>query len=385
MTTLEAAPPDAGLTFRVTVARDAGFTLDVELDVRAGEVVALLGPNGAGKSTALHAVAGLVRPRAGTVVLDGRVLTDAASALHVPVERRRCGVLFQDHLLFPHLTATDNVAFGPLAQGADRRTARREAAAWLALLGVGDLGPSRPGKLSGGQAQRVALARALAGRPRALLLDEPFAALDAATRSDVRAVVAARTARFGGPVLLVTHDPGDALALADRVVVLERGRAVQSGPPAAVLRDPATEYVARLAGLNLYQGALTDRVVHLDQGGLLRVDAEPDGSGGGVPGRGHAGSRVRVVVPPRAVRLATDAPPPGADVTIWVGTVEAVEPAGEHLRVRVGGRPPVLAEMPLHDVPDGMRLGAQVWVAVPSAAARVLVPETSQETAAARE
>jgi molybdate transport system ATP-binding protein len=247
--------PVGGLAARVVVER-AAFRLDVDLRVPAGSVAAVVGPNGAGKSTLLRALAGLVPIAAGRVALDGRVLEEAGAgpAVRIPAEGRGAGVVFQDHLLFPHLTALANVAFGLRARGVPRADADDRAHALLDRLGIAHLGDRRPARLSGGQSQRVALARALVLEPPLLLLDEPMAALDAGTRLDVRDLLAEELRRFGGAAVLVTHDPVDALALADRIHVLEGGRVVQEGAPAEVAARPATAYVARLVGMNRIAG-----------------------------------------------------------------------------------------------------------------------------------
>ncbi len=205
------------------VVRRAGFALDLALSVEPGETVVLLGANGAGKTTFLHAVAGLVELAAGHVRLGPQVLADAGTGVHVPAEGRRCGLVHQQHVLFPHLTALENAAFGLRARGVPRREARHRAAGWLDRLGVGQHGGCSAARLSGGQAQRVALARTLAVEPELLLLDEPFAALDEASKPRVRDLL--RDEVLGGerPVVLVTHDPADARALADRVVRLAVG------------------------------------------------------------------------------------------------------------------------------------------------------------------
>ena len=253
--------------------------LHLQLDLRVddGEVVALLGPNGAGKTTALRAIAGLRPLDAGRIELDGRVLDEPAAGTFVPPEQRSVGVVFQDHLLFPHLTALENVAFGLRARGVRRREARAAAQAWLDRMGLADVAGARPRTLSGGEAQRVALARALAVEPRLLLLDEPLAALDAGTRVRVRADLRRHLAAFPGGRLLVTHDPLDAIVLADRLVILERGRVTQTGTPAEVTARPASRYVAQLVGINLLFGtAAGERTVRLDTGGELTLaDALP--------------------------------------------------------------------------------------------------------------
>ncbi|MEU3934258.1 ABC transporter ATP-binding protein, partial [Streptomyces sp. NPDC029044] len=246
-THLATGPSTDGLDARLVVDR-GGFRLDVALTVAPGEVVALLGPNGAGKTTALRALAGLTPLSGGHLRLDGTELD------RTPPEARPVGVVFQDYLLFPHLTALDNVAFGPRCQGASKAEARAQAAEWLQRLGLAAHGGAKPRRLSGGQAQRVALARALATRPRLLLLDEPLAALDARTRLEVRARLRRHLAEFEAVAVLVTHDPLDAMVLADRLVVVEHGRVVQEGTPADIARHPRTDYIARLVGLNLYRG-----------------------------------------------------------------------------------------------------------------------------------
>ncbi|SFJ94932.1 ATP-binding cassette domain-containing protein [Cellulomonas sp. KH9] len=222
------------------------LTLDVALRVPPGAVLAVMGPNGSGKSTLLEAVAGLVPLTAGHVRLGDEVLADAAAGHHRPPARRGLGVALQDGALFGHLSARENVAFGPRAQGVRAAAARAAADALLADVGLAEHARTRADRLSGGQARRVAVARAVAARPRALLLDEPFAALDAGTRHGVHGVVR-RAVAAGVPALLVTHDLRDALELADALLVLEAGRAVQQGTPAEVAAAPATAYVRRVA------------------------------------------------------------------------------------------------------------------------------------------
>ena len=208
----------------------------------------MLGPNGAGKSTLLSAVAGLTPVSAGRIQLDGRSLDDADSGTFVEAAQRPVGFVFQDYRLFPHLSVLDNVAFSPRARGLGRRAGPRcrRRTGW-----TGWASPTsarrRPADLSGGQAQRVALARALAGDPALLLLDEPLSALDARTRLDVQTELKRHLVDFAGPCLLVTHDPLEALVLADRLLVLEHGRVVQEGTPAAG-RPPPGHRVRRPAG-----------------------------------------------------------------------------------------------------------------------------------------
>ena len=327
------------------------FRLDVRLEVAAGEVVALLGPNGAGKSTVLACLAGLLPVDAGLVRLDDDVHDDPRTGTFVPPQRRSAGVVFQDYLLFPHLSALDNVAFGLRTAGRSRREARREAATWLERMRLVGLGSDRPAALSGGQAQRVALARALAPAPRLLLLDEPLAALDAGARGLVRTELRRHLREYAGCTLLVTHDPLDAMVLADRVVVVEQGRVVQTGPPAQVARAPRTDYVAGLVGLNLYRGVARDGRAVLDAGGELQAAGAPDGP-------------VLLTFPPSAVSLHR-VRPQGSARNAWPGRVSGVEHHGASVRVAVDARPPVLADVTTAAVAElDLVPGQDVWASV---------------------
>ncbi|MDH2414950.1 ATP-binding cassette domain-containing protein [Nocardioides sp. CER19] len=311
---------EASLRYDATVAdRDVA----VRLRVAEGETVALLGPNGAGKSTVLGVIAGLVTPTTGQVSLAGRDLAG------VPPHRREVALLAQEPLLFPHLTALENVAFGPRSHGVGRQEARALAREWLDRVGVGDLGSRRPRQLSGGQAQRVAVARALAARPRLLLLDEPMAALDVdvapALRHLLRTVLADRTA------VVVTHDALDALLLADRVVVVEGGRVVEEGPTADVLRRPRSNFAARIAGLNLVAGRWNGEAV--TQGDVAVRGLPSDDP----PGQGE---QAVAVFSPTAVSVFRE-PPGGSPRNALPATVTELEPLGDRFRVRaVAGRAP---------------------------------------------
>ncbi|CAA9303099.1 MAG: Molybdenum ABC transporter ATP-binding protein ModC [uncultured Friedmanniella sp.] len=344
----------SGLAARLVVVRPA-FRLDVELDVAAGEVVALVGPNGAGKSTALRALAGLLALQEGRVELDGRLLADAATALHRPAHERGVGVVFQDYLLFPHLSVLDNVAFGLTARGHPRPAARAVAGRWLARVELTALAAARPRTLSGGQAQRVALARALAPEPGLLLLDEPLAALDARTRLLVRGELRRHLQAFGGAAVVVTHDPVDAAVLADRLVVVEDGKVVQTGTPADVAARPRTDYVARLVGLNLLAGEGDGAVVRLPGGGRVHAAGTVDGP-------------ARAAFRPATVALFTRRPE-GSPRNVWRGRVAGLEPHGAGVRVEVAGAPDggssILAEVTAAAVAElDLRPGSPVWAAV---------------------
>ena len=325
--------------------------LEVELVVATGELVVLLGPNGAGKTILLRALAGLVALERGRVVLDDQVLDDVAAGTHLPTERRPVGFVFQDYLLFPHLSALENVAFGLRARGLAKAEARKRASGWLEWVGLAEHAGSRPRTLSGGQAQRVALARAMVSDPRLLLLDEPLAALDAATRTEVRRDLRRHLASFDGTRLLVTHDPLEAMALADRLVVLEGGRVTQTGSPAEVSGRPRSRYVAELVGVNLYRGHADGSAVELEGGGRLVV------------ADGHRG-QVFAAVHPRAVALHRHRPE-GTPRNSWPGTADALEVIGDRVRVRMTGSVPIVAEVTPAAASE-LRLadGGPVWATV---------------------
>lgn len=342
----------------VTVSLDASVRtevgdlgLDVELSVGTGELAVLLGPNGAGKTSLLRALAGLLRLSSGEVALDGEVLESARERVRVPTERRPIGFVFQDYLLFPHMTVLENVAFGLRARGASRTAGRRHASEWLERMGLARYAGVRPHELSGGQAQRVALARALVVRPRLLLLDEPLAALDAGTRVEMRRELVRELKGFEGTRLLVTHDPVEAMTLGDRLVVMEDGRVVQSGAPRDLRERPRSEYVAGLVGLNLFRGRAAGGTVTLD-GGVELV--APDARSGAVYAAVH----------PRAVALYR-ARPEGTPRNVWPGTVANLDHEGDRVRVVVSGPVGVVSEV-TRAAASELRLapGDSIWVSI---------------------
>jgi molybdate transport system ATP-binding protein len=332
----------------------------VELTVEPGQVAALLGPNGAGKTTVLHALAGLLTLDEGRVVLDGQVLEDTASRVRQPAERRPVGMVFQDYLLFPHLSVLENVAFGLRARGMRRGAARRAAQGWLERLGLPEAGRARPRTLSGGQQQRVALARALATDPRMLLLDEPLAALDISIRAEVRRDLRRHLRAFPGVNLLVTHDPLEAIALADRLIVIERGRIVQAGTPAEVTERPRSAYVADLVGVNLLRGTAVGEAIALADGGRLEVA----GAGAG---------EVFAVIPPRSVSLWRSRPE-GSPRNVWRGRAAGLDLLGDRVRVRVDApsRPSLVAEVTPAAVAElALAEGSEVWLSLKATEVRV--------------
>lgn len=315
----------SGLRLKAQVAaRD----LELEVNVERGAVLAVLGPNGAGKSTLLSLVAGLLRPDAGRIELNGRVLTDTTKGIAVPPHRREVALLSQQPLLFPHLSAAQNVAFGPRSAGVGRRAAQAEALRWLDAVGARDLADRRPHQLSGGQAQRVAVARALAAAPELLLLDEPMAALDVGAAPAVRALLR-RILRTGDrTAVLVTHDLLDALALADRVVVVEGGRVVEEGAAHQVLAHPRGVFAARLAGVNLIAGQATAEGLRTDAGPVYGVP-DPDCV---------AGEAAVAVFAPTAVAVFR-VEPEGSPRNVFRVTVSEMEARGRVVRIKAADHP----------------------------------------------
>jgi len=328
-----------------------GFTLDVELTVQTGEVVAVLGPNGAGKSTLLAALAGLAPLARGRIELEGRVLDDPGRGVYVPPQHRPIGVVFQEYLLFPHLSALDNVAFGLRCRGATWATARRQAGDWLRRVGLTDHTRARPAQLSGGQAQRVALARALAIQPALLLLDEPLAALDVRTRAETRRALRQRLAEFDGVKLVVTHDALEAITLAERLIVIEHGRVVQSGSPAEVTARPRSAWIADLVGVNLFRGRAAGGRIALENAATLVAPGAADGD-------------VFAVVHPRAVALYRTAPE-GTPRNVWRARIDGIDHDGSRVRVRTVGPLAMVAEVTPAAVTElALDEGGEVWVSV---------------------
>jgi molybdate transport system ATP-binding protein len=363
----------ADLTLLVEAAvRRGEFTLTLDLTVPPGQVLGVLGPNGSGKTTLLRVLAGLAPVAAGRITLGGTVLDDAAAGTFTQAAQRPVGYVFQDYRLFPHLTVTENVAFAPRARGRGRAAGRAAAHEWLARLGIADLGGRKPAQLSGGQAQRVALARALAGQPELLLLDEPMSALDARTRLEVQAELRQHLADFPGPCLLVTHDPLEALVLADRLLVLEDGKVVQDGPPERVARQPATEYVARLVGLNLYSGNLASAagepaIVSVDGGGAFTVPGAP----GGEPATGP----VLVAVRPSAIVVGTEPPHGTSARNVWPAQVAGLTLLADRVRLDLRGEPDALVDVTAAAVAElSLGPGSRVWLSVKATDLQVYRP-----------
>jgi molybdate transport system ATP-binding protein len=354
------------VTLTVDVAARRGeFEVRAAFEAQAGETVALLGPNGSGKTTLVLAIAGLLPPDEGSIALGGEVLDGGGG--HVPPERRPIGVVFQDLLLFPHLSAVENVAFGLRARGTDAAEARTRARGTLERFGLGERADARPRNLSGGEAQRVALARALIGEPRLLLLDEPLSALDVGTRVRVRELLREQLRGFPGVRVVVTHDPVEASALADRLVVLEGGRVTQIGSPEEIRTAPRSRYAADFVGVNAFQGHL-ERLA--DGAGRLVVG---DGAEVVVPwSEAFGGGDVIALLRPADVTLSLQAPT-GSARNVFDGPVSWIAVDGELARIRIASAPPLVAEVTLGSVDRlGIREGVRVWASFKAVEVRVL-------------
>lgn len=339
------------LVARMGVTRSATFRLEIDLVIEPGSTVALLGPNGSGKTTAVQSLAGLLAIDEGRITLGATVLDDPDEGVFVPPEERRVGVVFQDYLLFPHLSVLENIAFGPRSHRRPRNQALAVAHVWAQRMGLDQVKSKRPGDLSGGQAQRVALGRALATDPELLLLDEPLAALDVTTRVELRRSLTDHLAGFEGPRLLITHDPIEAFLLADQVYVIEGGRVTQSGTPDEIRLRPRTNYAADLAGSNLIAGEATDGMVGVGNHVVHVADHEVTGP-------------VLLTIPPTAISIHLQRPE-GSPRNSWPTRVGRVEPRGDRVRLQVSDPLPLAVEV-TRDAAEALALqpGLDVWVAV---------------------
>ncbi|MCR0981489.1 molybdenum ABC transporter ATP-binding protein [Roseomonas populi] len=352
--------------------RFPGFALDAAFASPTPGVTAVFGPSGCGKSTLLAAVAGLLRPEAGRVALDGTVLLDTAAGVDTPAERRRCGVVFQDSRLFPHLSVDTNLRYGLRRAPRDANGAGFEEV--VDLLGVAHLLSRRPAALSGGERQRVALGRALLSRPRLLLMDEPLAALDAPRRAEVLPFLARVRDRFRAPILYVTHALDEVDRLADHLVLMEAGRVLAAGPAEAL----STRADLPLLAARRDAGALLSCAVleHHPARGLTHL-----GFPGGellVPLREDApGVRLRVRVRARDVSIATEEPRGLSVQNVLPAMLESLSPAAPHeamLRLRVG-EATLLARVTEDAVARlALRPGQRLWALVKSAAFAATTP-----------
>lgn len=340
-----------GLHAVVQVRRGQSFHLDLSLAITPGKTVALLGPNGSGKSTAVATLAGLLALDHGRISLGGKTLDDPDRNVFVPPEGRRVGVMFQDYLLFPHMSVMENIAFGLRNRQRNRKQTLAKAGEWIDRLGLQGLSARRPATLSGGQAQRVALARALVIEPDLLLLDEPLSALDVTTRIELRRTLGEHLASFRGPRLLITHDPTEAFLLADEIHVIEQGRITQAGTADDIRLRPRTAYVADLAGSNLFRGVAQGGVI--ETGGHLLHIADHSVSG-----------PVLATIRPAAITVHLREPE-GSPRNSWKTSIDLIEHLGDRVRLRTDAPLPLTAEITeLATRALELTEGARVWVSI---------------------
>jgi molybdopterin-binding protein len=345
---------------RTTLGR---LELDLAVEARAGECVALAGPSGAGKTSVLRTAAGLLRPDRGVVACGERAWLDTGRGIDVPPEHRRCGYVFQDYALFPHMSAWRNVAYA--INGAPRAERRRRALELLERLGMAAHADARPATLSGGERQRVALARAIARRPDVLLLDEPLSALDARTRASAARELAAVLRETEVPALLVTHDFAEAAQLADRTAVVDRGRIVQEGSAGDLAAAPGTAFVADFTGAVVLTGRARP-------GGDGLTLVELDG-GGTVASTDRAEGPVAASVHPWEVAIEPPEEPHGSAQNRLAAEVLSVTEIGNRVRVGLLAGQPIAAEVTRPAVRDlELRPGARVTASWKAAATRLV-------------
>ncbi len=362
-----ASPDGHALHLRGITQRFGNVTAanDITLEIEPGELVSLLGPSGCGKTTLLKIIAGFQRQTAGDVLVDGRSIS------HLPPNARQIGIVFQNYALFPHMTVAQNIAYGPQAAKRPRAEVDRVVGEMLDTVQLGSLRDRLPRQLSGGQQQRVALARCLAIRPRILLLDEPFSALDKNLRLDMQVEVKRLQRRFGITTILVTHDQEEALGMSDRIAVLARGDLEQFASPSTIYDRPASVFVNSFVGsTNLLRGVMAERaggrsVIRLDGAGAITTDLPSDAA---------PGERVLLSVRPEALRLSATAAPGSIG-----GRVTAVMPIGPALiyQVAIAGGMVVKVVQDRADGLDADALAAEVHLHVKPNRASAIFPDSN--------
>ncbi len=327
------------LEFQLT-SRQGTFSLELGTSAPARTVLVVVGESGSGKTTLLRLLAGLARPESGRIAVEGKTWFSSEDGVCLPARDRAVGYVAQDHALFPHLTAAQNVAFGLRAQGTPARETASRVQAALERLGVAPLAERRPHELSGGQQQRVALARALVLEPQLLLLDEPLSALDVQARREIRGELRRLLASLSCVTVYVTHQPTEALLFGDTIAVLEAGRLSQCGTRDDLMLRPRSAFAAEFLGVNLLRGTVTGRAPN----GLAHVST----SGGEVLVPYAAdGGEVTVIVHPRQITLSIERPE-GSAQNVFAGEIEELlpePPDGSRIRVSLATHPPLVAEV----------------------------------------
>ncbi len=364
-------------------SRLGAFSLDVELHVPDRTVMVLVGESGSGKSTVLRLLAGLLAPERGRLVVDGGTWFDAEQRESLPANARAVGHVAQDHALFPHLSVAQNVAFGLEAQRLPGAEVKRRTASALERLGVLALAARRPDGLSGGQQQRVAIARAIVLEPSLLLLDEPLSALDAQSRRVIRGELRRLLATLPCTTVYVTHSPSEALAMGERITVLEAGRVTQTGAREELMRHPRSAYVAEFLGVNLFRGTLVSAsATGANEGGAVRSTSTPPGpsrialpEGELVLAATGTDGDTSAIVNPREITLTLERPS-GTARNVFAGVIEELAPeppSGERVRVSVASVPPLIAEVTRQAV-DELHLAPGTRVYASFKASGVLLP-----------
>ncbi|KAA3641288.1 MAG: ABC transporter ATP-binding protein [Armatimonadetes bacterium] len=348
---VEGVVTENGLSADIKLAGSDGFVLDVSVGIAPGSTLVVLGPNGAGKSTLVAALVGLSPIDEGRIELAGVVLEDTEAGISLPPSRRGIGVMFQDGLLFPHLSVRDNIAFGLKSTGVSKEEVAQRTDHWMDRFDLVGLAERRPPELSGGEAQRVALARAVATKPKLLILDEPLGSLDVTMKAHARRTIAEFLDSYDGPALVITHDPTEAFLLGDELCILEDGLISQSGTAQEIRLHPRSRYAADLAGTNLFEGTASDGVI--DIGGHNLYMPAHDVSG-----------EVIVTFHPRAVAIHRSQPE-GSPRNMWKTAIAHVESLGDTARIATSAPLPVTAEVTMESTRSlDLDPGVEVWLSV---------------------
>ena len=345
------------------VRHDSGFLVSTRLVVERGTTVALLGPNGAGKSTVVDVVAGLLPIASGRVSFEHAVWDDPATGVFLPPADRRVGAVFQDGLLFGHMTVRENVEFGPRSLRWSPSARERSVAQWLGRLDLDHLAGRRPAELSGGERQRVAVARALVTEPDVLVLDEPLAAVDAEARPHLRRVIGEYLDAFDGAAIIITHDAPEAFMLADRVVILEGGVVTHEGSATDIRLRPATPYAAEIAGVNIVHGVASGGLLQAGRHRLQLSDSTVSGP-------------VVAIIKPTSIQLHRNQPE-GSARNVWETTVVGVEPIGDTVRVATSDPFGLTVEVTTAGASEtSIAVGARVWVSIKATEIRTTAMES---------